>query len=82
MIRYDEYEEKIDNMKKLFFAYKNNNNLLQMNIDFLGKQFSFRSRKTIHNLKYSLRPNLTEFVKEFCFLILQNIGEKRKYIII
>lgn len=78
MIRYDEYEEKIDNMKKLFFAYKNNNNLLQMNIDFLGKQFSFRSRKTIHNLKYCLRPNLTEFVKEFCFFDFTEYWRKKK----
>lgn len=66
MIGYAEYAEKIDSMKELFFTYKNNNTLLH-DIDFSGKYFSLRSRKTIRNLKYSLRPDFTEFVRDFDF---------------
>lgn len=70
-------KKKIDSMKKLFFKYKDHNTLLQ-NIDFSGKHFSLRSRKTIHNLKYSLRPNFTEFVKEFSFFDFTEYWRKKK----
>lgn len=78
MINYNEYVDKIENIKRLFYKYKDQYTLFQNQVKNCKKIDYFRSRKTIHNIEYSLRPDMTKIIREFPFFDFSSFWRCKK----
>ncbi len=78
MISYKDYKDKIADIKHLFYEYRDKYPLFQEHTANLEKTDRFQSRRTVHNIKYSLRLDLTRLVKEFSFFDFSSYWQRKK----